>query len=631
MKTRFIKYCLLATVLISLAGCSFTRTDLFQVAAGMPDINLLPGGPGFFSFGSVDVYSTRTQIFTIENTGFQTLVIDRIYTSNPDFTQFIIDTSETSSIIEPGESTTFFLSFKPTSTVPLSVDLIIESNDPDETVFSLPVDGIGTGSVIPPDINVQLAGFDIASGTGFHDFGNVEVGNLHADEFIIENTGSAELYVSDISLKSGDFIQFSIIAPSIPRSLAPGETVTFTIEFSPQGSSAYSAEVAIVSDDPDETSYTFMLNGQGTLAPVPDIVVKSGTKEIPNNTGVYDFGAVEQFNTASVDFFIENTGTDTLIVNGPFPSHISPATDEYILNISTIPAFIEPGKTETLTVVFAPALVTGLLEADIELPTNDPDEDPYIFRVKGFASTAPTPDINITNETTGSDVPVDSTGHDYTQVGVGDLVMVTFKVENTGSDDLNIYDVLFESGNISDFSIDKTGLSTLLTPGMSTTFEVTFQPTEAKKKSVKVRIDNDDPDSKESAYKFILKGEGKKESQPDMRIFVDSKEYPDGTTYYFEEGDTVEIGDSSVEIFTIKNVGTVNLEVTSHILKGGKANDYTVELTVPVTVTPGGSLNFTVVFTPGKAGERKTTLEIKSNDEGKKPYKVKLTGFGEDD
>jgi uncharacterized cupredoxin-like copper-binding protein len=359
--------------------------------------------------------------------------------------------------------------------------------------------------------------------------------------------------------------------------------------------------------------------------------VKSGTKEIPNNTGVYDFGAVEQFNTASVDFFIENTGTDTLIVNGPFPSHISPATDEYILNISTIPAFIEPGKTETLTVVFAPALVTGLLEADIELPTNDPDEDPYIFRVKGFASTAPTPDINITNETTGSDVPVDSTGHDYTQVGVGDLVMVTFKVENTGSDDLNIYDVLFESGNISDFSIDKTGLSTLLTPGMSTTFEVTFQPTEAKKKSVKVRIDNDDPDSKESAYKFILKGEGKKESQPDMRIFVDSKEYPDGTTYYFEEGDTVEIGDSSVEIFTIKNVGTVNLEVTSHILKGGKANDYTVELTVPVTVTPGGSLNFTVVFTPGKAGERKTTLEIKSNDEGKKPYKVKLTGFGEDD
>jgi hypothetical protein len=627
IKTRFINYLLLVTVSISLASC-FSRTDLLQFAKGLPNINLFPDGTGFFSFGSVDVFSTQTQLFTIENTGSKTLEIDRIYTSNPDFTQFIIDTAETSSIVEPGESTTFTLSFKPTNTAPLFVDLIIESNDPDETVLSLLIDGTGTGSAIPPDINVKLGDFDILNGTGFHDFGNVEVGNKHVDEFIIENIGWAELYVSDISLKSGDFIQFSIIASSIPLSLSPGETTIFTIEFAPLGSSSYSAEVEIISDDPDETSYTFKLQGQGTFTPVPDIVVKSGTKEIPNSTGIFDFGAVEQFNTASADFNIENSGTDVVSVSGITVTPLPPAVSEFTWSAPALPFAVDPGQTKIMTIDFAPVSTPGLLEADIKLFNNDPDENPYKFRVKGFASTAPTPDINVMNVTTGSDIPFDSTGHDFKQVGVGDAITVTFKIENTGSLVLNIFDLLFESGDTSDFSIDKSGLSTALSPGSSTTFNTTFQPTEAKNKSVKVRIDNDDPDSKESAYKFTLKGEGKKESQPDMRIFVDSKEYPDGTTYYFNEGDPVEIGVSSTEVFTLKNFGTANLIITGALLTGGKANDYSFDLIVPITLTSGSSKKFTVTFTPSKDGKRETTLEVSSNDEGKKPYKVKLKGFG---
>ncbi len=626
---KFIKYFLVAIFSISLAGCSLSRTDIFELAKGLPDISIFPATTGTFSFGSVDVFSTKTQIFTIENTGTQTLEIYRIYTSNPEFTQFIIDTSETSSIVESGESTTFTLSFKPTTTQSFSVDLIIENNDPDETVLSLVIDGIGTGSAVPPDINVRLGDFDIVSGTGLHDFGNVEVGNKHVDEFIIENIGSAELYVSDISLTSGDFIQFSIIAPSIPCSLRSGETTFFTIEFSPLGSSPYSAEVEIVSDDPDETFYTFKLNGQGTFTPVPDIVVMSGTKEIPSGTGIFDFGKVEQFTTASAEFQIENTGNDVLRISGfGFTPPIS--GDFSYINLPPFPFTLNQGETQLITIEFNPT-TTGLIEDIVEIVNNDPDEGPkYTFKVRGNGEIKSTPDINVINVTTGNDVPFDSTGHDFTQVGVGDAITVTFRIENTGSSDLTIFDVLFESGNTSDFSIDTSTLSTLLAPGSSTTFKVTFQPTVAKKRTVKVRIDNDDPDTNESAYRFTLKGEGKKESQPDMRIFVDSREYPDGSTYYFEEGDPVEVGDSSVEVFTIRNLGTIDLEVTSYLLKAGRAQDYTVELTVPVTVMPGSSKDFTVIFRPSKGGGINTNLEISSNDEGEKTYKVKLIGFGED-
>jgi hypothetical protein len=84
----------------------------------------------------------------------------------------------------------------------------------------------------------------------------------------------------------------------------------------------------------------------------------------------------------------------------------------------------------------------------------------------------------------------------------------------------------------------------------------------------------------------------------------------------------------STETFTIKNTGNADLIVVSALLSKNQAQDFSVDITVPLTVTPGNSVNFTVKFSPtsDKPSQRKTQLQILSNDESKKPYTINLIG-----
>jgi hypothetical protein len=622
---KLIKYFIAAVVCLALSTCSFSRQDIFQAASGQPDINLLPDGAGVFHFGSVGVFATQEQIFTVENTGSQNLEIERLYTSDPDLTQFTIDTTQTSSIVEPGNSTTFAVSFKPTSAVSFSVYLIIESNDPDDAVITVLLDGFGFGSVSPPVINVRLGDTQIQNGMGNHNFGNVEVGKSNNVEFIIENIGAADLYVGEVTLSSGDFMQFQLVSPSTPANVSPGEKTNFTIHFSPQDALPYNAEVTILSDDPVDGTYTFLINGTGSSAPVPDMVVKSGTKEIPSVTGIHDFGNVEVSNPSLAQFIIENTGTDVLNVSGF--GFATPASGDFdYVNLPTYPFPLNQGETQLITIRFNPS-TAALIEDIVEIDNDDPDEGPkYTFKVSGNGVVNPTPDINVKIPPI-QDIPPGTVGYDFGVINVGNSSSITFEIENTGTASLSISDVKLIPV-AADFALDLSSLSTTVSAGGSTIFDLIFSPTEAKMKTVSVEIANDDPDPLESPFTFTVKGEGTAPNQPIIKIFVGSQEYVDGSVYYFEGGDTVDVGDSSTEIFTIRNTGNGDLVLDGALLFSGQAQDFSQDLPVPQTLSPGGTLNFTATFTPtsAKPSNRKTKIQVFSNDENKKPYTINLSG-----
>lgn len=627
---RYFKYIFIPVLIFIFTACSLYRTNVFETSTSVPDIDIkietlsLPDETGSYSFGTVDVYTTKSATFTIENMGALTLKIESLYFLEDNISQFQLDVSSMSSVLEPDESTVFTIKFKPISTDISYATLIIKSNDPDEDVYSIKIEGEGSGAGgVSPDINIKQGPLDIPDGSGIYNYGTIEVWTTSSVQFTIENIGTAELYISDISLDSGNTDQFSIIAPEIPCAIAPGDSSTFTIKFSPTNSLYYSAAVKVLNDDPDEGSYTFTVDGTGSDTPVPDILVKHGSLEIPNQTGSHYFGWVEIGNSDSAIFTIENIGTDTLNITGISVIDVISNPGEF--TVSPTSFTVIPGVSQSITVTFLP-VSTGDREAEISIDSNDPDEAPYLFTVIGTGVAVGTliPDIYVENDETGNEIPDGSIGHDFVDVLVGTSSSVTIIIENTGTGALNLTGpISIVDGDILDFSIDDSLLSTYLAPGGSTNFDIIFSPASTGNKKVTIAIPNDDQD--ENPYSITVIGKGTLSSEPEISIFVETIEYLHGSTYNFG---TIGVGNSVLTEFIIQNIGTADLHINSILFVEGQAGDFLHDLQMPLTVYTGNKETFSVTFSPTATGIRGTRMEISNDDSDENPYKITLKGTG---
>ena len=97
---------------------------------------------------------------------------------------------------------------------------------------------------------------------------------------------------------------------------------------------------------------------------------------------------------------------------------------------------------------------------------------------------------------------------------------------------------------------------------------------------------------------------------------------------------TVTLGSSSssAKTFTITNPGTADLTGLAFTPKdGANPGDFTVSVLSGTSVpAAGGSVTFTVTFTPGASGARSAAIHIASNVTGtKNPFDIALTGTGQ--
>lgn len=87
---------------------------------------------------------------------------------------------------------------------------------------------------------------------------------------------------------------------------------------------------------------------------------------------------------------------------------------------------------------------------------------------------------------------------------------------------------------------------------------------------------------------------------------------------------------SPTKTFTIRNTGDAPLNITGVSVIGDNVADFTVNTTGMLTSVPptNGLTSFTVTFTPGAAGARKTTLRVLSNDADEGTFEIDLSGVG---
>lgn len=188
-------------------------------------------------------------------------------------------------------------------------------------------------------------------------FGTTCAGTVGRTTLNVCNTGSANLFVNNISLSN---LQFAVTTPSggYPVVISPGSCFPFEVTFTPAASGLQTATLTITSDDPTTPSLAVSATAQseaGALGLSPNLTF--------DPTVIQSIGNCH----SARPFVISNTGTCNLTITNVALGGAN-AGDYALSGLPAFPITLQPGHTVgsgDLNVVFAPGALARERTADI--------------------------------------------------------------------------------------------------------------------------------------------------------------------------------------------------------------------------------------------------------------------------
>ncbi len=201
----------------------------------------LVANPSSLSFGTVQVSNTKTLSEAVTNTGGSSVTLSQATVAG---TGFSISGLSLPLTLAAGQSVTFSATFAAQSGGSASGSISIGSNASNSTM-TISLAGSGTA---PGQLAVTPASTD---------FGSVTVGTSKTQVGTLSASGSS-VSVSSATLTSAEF---SLSGITFPLTVAAGQSVPFTVTFTPQMSGSASAIGSFTSNAPNSAAET--LTGTG--------------------------------------------------------------------------------------------------------------------------------------------------------------------------------------------------------------------------------------------------------------------------------------------------------------------------------------------------------------------------------
>ncbi|MEK7397881.1 MAG: choice-of-anchor D domain-containing protein, partial [Candidatus Poribacteria bacterium] len=544
---------------------SVVNVNLKGVGTLTPDIRVSSNS---INFGDVQIGTNSEKLLTIFNDGKGVLNINSITTDDPQFT--VLQYSN----VSPNSIIVVTIRWTPTLIGVKTAILRINSNDPDESLVLVNLQG--NGFRIPtPDINLSTTSIN---------FGNVQVGQSLTKEFQIQNLGDALLQITSINSSNSQFVvtgMANLVPPSDGRTDVPvGSSITISVKFTPLLAGSKVGVIAILSNDPDESNVTLIVQGEGIIVPTPNIRVS------PNSL---EFGDVEIGKSARRTFNIYNDGTAVLRINS-----ITVNNSKFtIITGSDDSSNVQPGGIAIIPVDFKP-LSLGQIDAVISISSNDPDEPTKTITARGKGINQPAPDIRLS-----------TTVLNFGDVQAGTSKILDINIYNDGNLPLVLNNM---TTNSDQFAVIWDSQS--VPAGGYSTISVRFSPMSSGIKTATLVITSNDPD--EQSVTVLLQGKGFEIPIPDIEIYPFTIDFA-----------SVEIGKSLMKNFRIYNRGNVALQITS--ITSSNSQFTTINT---ASISAGTSMMIQVNFTPVSIGSKRATLTVNSNDPDEPTSLVSLYGDG---
>lgn len=635
------------------AGIALPSANVQGAKPGLSFVNVADGSTTPMAtngtlFDNTDVGSITSHPFKIQNTGSGVLKCSP--PANGQFRVFGLPES-----VAPGGEAPFFVQFAPTTQGTHTMTINIQTDDPNRDPYNFVVRGTGVDNEAAvfggPSLDLEIVnGASPSSTTNGTHFGTLlQVGESEEHTFIIRNAGSAtkNLVIQSVDIFGASAGHFSTSGAPAPGdsavSIAPGVGLEFQVTFDPFGTGLKTATVRILSDDTDESPYTFEISGNGVNGPniqvsgsqdsdeLPLVPISNGsTTPLATNGTLFDTLELGEFDHNRISIY--NAGNLVLVYT---LSSSSPDFEVW----SNAPNTVDPLKSFGDLVTFTPTS-PGTKTATITISSNDLDEPSYSFVVRG---TATAPEIDVRGGSARPPVEIILSGDSTPSLRDGTLfgeVEVTggvethgFRIINQGTSPLTILTGTMEVGD--QFTI--TGIpaapSNEIPPGASLSFNITFNPQWDGIHTDTVRLVNTDDD--EPIFEFDVKGTGL--GEPEISVSGRVGGLAGGTQPFTNIANGL--------ITTSAQTGTqvVNTEVGSfrrnliRILNlGDGLLNYTITSDNPEFdiqedshwVFPDDFKYHVLTFAPSDHGLRTATITITNNDANENPYTFRVSGLG---
>lgn len=521
--------------------------------AAQPGVSITPAS---FTFGSVVDGQTKSQTFTVTNTGNASLSISQLSVSGAGYTLSGLATPTT---VAAGASTTFSATFAPTTAGSLPGTITITSNAPTSpSTVAL----TGTGTTAQPGVSITPASFA---------FGSVVDGQTKSQTFTVTNTGSGALTISQLTVSGASYSLSGLVTPS---TVAPGASTTFSATFAPTTAASLPGTITITSNAPTSPS-TVALSGTGV----------AGTVVLSANPTSLAFGNVNAGVTSSKSVTLTNNGTGNVTI-----SQITVSAKDVTTSGVTTPVTLTPGQAKTLNVVFDPA-------AQETVSGN--------ITVTNSQGTSTVVAVNGTGVQAG--ITLTPSSANFGSVTVGATNSQTIQIRNTGNGVLTI-----TQANVTGTGFSVAGLTLPLSinPGLTSTFNAQYQPPAAGSASGSISLVSN---AAVSPSVVTLTGTGVAATQT-LSLSTTSLSFGNVNT-----------GTSSTQTVSVTNTGNANVQISQITVAGA---GYSLSgASAPISLTPSQRLTFSVIFNPAVAGSASGTVTITSNATGS-PATITLSGTG---
>jgi hypothetical protein len=250
--------------------------------------------------------------------------------------------------------------FAPATAASLSGSVTITSN-----ATNSPATIALSGTGVQPQISVTPASVS---------FGNVTVGVTNTQSLTIRNAGTANLSVTQAALAGTGY---TLRGLTVPLSVAPGGSSTFTIGFTPASASSFAGSLTLVNNTPN-SPLVVALAGAG-ISPVLQLAVAPAS---------LSFGSITTGTSTTQSVTVTNSGNASVTL-----SQISESGAGFSATGFTVPLTLAAGQATSFSVTFDPASA-GNLSGSVTVTSNAANS-PEVLSLSGAGTAAASYSVNL--------------------------------------------------------------------------------------------------------------------------------------------------------------------------------------------------------------------------------------------
>ncbi|MGH2865507.1 MAG: choice-of-anchor D domain-containing protein [Solirubrobacteraceae bacterium] len=308
--------------------------------SGQSAVAKLEATPVVVTFPGTTVGQEASAAATFRNVGGEPLSINRVQLPSAPFAAEADSVPAPETTIAPGESTTITVTFTPTTPGEFSGEISLETTAGTEAV------GLSGSAGLPGALEVKGESLE---------YGKVPVGSSKPESFTITNTGGTAVPITTSKPPiGGEFTATTSLSEG--TTIAPGETLTETVKFTPTKPGPESAVWRINGQDTSGL-HEVKLTGEG-VAPA----------KLESSTNSLELGSTSVGSELTGEVTFKNGGGEPLSIE-----HLGlPAAPFALESVPASGTVIEPGNAIAVTVTFEPT-AAGSASAEIGLETSAGD------------------------------------------------------------------------------------------------------------------------------------------------------------------------------------------------------------------------------------------------------------------